>query len=119
MKLKLFDTDKDAPPVEPEPKVGEKNPGIDSGLLARKLRPKLDPLVTLPDPTTDGMSRKLTGMDLAERTTFNKMLSLPYCSSTSRYADDMALKLVEPVRPAQPDKKETMLKERILNFVYI
>jgi hypothetical protein len=119
VKLKLFETDKFAPTEELEPAAGEKNPRTDSGVLANKLRVTLDPLDTLPDPTTDGISRKLTGMDLAERTTFSRILSLPYCSSTSRYADDMALKLTDPVTPAQPDKRTEKLNKRIRRLEYI
>ena len=104
MKLKLFDTDKDAPVAEPEPKAGDRNPESEPGSVASKLRFKFAPFETLPEPMTDGISRKLTGIDLADRTTFNKILSLLYCSRTSRYADDIAPKLVDPVSPAQPDK---------------
>lgn len=113
VKLKLFDTDKDAPVAEPEPKAGEKNPEIEPGSLASKLRFKFAPFDTLPEPITDGISRKLTGIDLADRTTFNKILSLLYCSRTSRYADDIAPKLVEPVIPAQPDKNVVQNKVEI------
>jgi hypothetical protein len=90
-----------------EPVAAEKNPETVFGARLEIEVFSEAPVDKVPDPIIEGMSRKLSGICLAARTTFNKMLSLLYCSTTSRYAMDIALKLPELVNPEQPANTAT------------
>ena len=61
-----------------------KKPGTEAGALVNVWADKLAFWVTAPEPTTDGISRKLIGIFCETRTMFSKILSLLYCSTTSR-----------------------------------
>ncbi len=60
-----------------------KKPGNEAGLLENICVERLALLVIVPEPTTDGMSKKLIGMFCDTRTIFKRILSLLYCSTTS------------------------------------
>lgn len=97
--------------------VAEKNPAIDEGEALTTFEDKLAVLMTLPVPTTEGISRKLSGMLSDALTTFSKILSLLYCSMTSLYAVDIDLKLVELVAIHPVNKLIVRIKVDFIGFM--
>jgi hypothetical protein len=77
--------------------AAEKKPATEEGCALTTLVDMPAFVVMLPDPTTEGISKKLMGMLFDVRTIFKRILSLLYCSITSLYDADISLKLDERV----------------------